>query len=128
MKQQNIKTVEIRDRATLIPAFAIRMLPSDEKEFFLFKGAGYGFSHPCIMLIAIEAPWQSARSSDEWRNSPRTLVTAHKWIEKHFDEIENGDVIDVEFILDEKEKPSFNAFMEEAIENAKAFQENCKNE
>ena len=88
MKNENIKMVEIRDRAALIPALAIRMLPSDESELFLMKHCGYGFSHPCIMLISIEAPWQSARHSDEWRNSARTMPKAHKFIEDNFDSIE----------------------------------------
>ena len=123
MRKENIKTVEIRDRATLIPAFAIKMLPSDEKELFLFKGAGYGISHPCIMLISIEAPWHAARSSDEWKGS-RTMATAHKWIEMNFDNIQSGEVIDVEFLLHEKEKPSLNSFIEEAMEASKLYEEN----
>ena len=123
MKQQNIKTVEIRDRATLIPAFAIRMVASDEKELFLFKGAGYrSIISPCILLVSIESPWHSARAWDEWRNSPRTMPTAHKWIEENFLDIQNGDVIDVEFILGEKNKPSLNSFIEEAMEAAKHFE------
>lgn len=121
MKSKNIKTVEIRDRATLIPAFAIKMLPSDEYELFLFKNAGYGYVHHCVMLVPIEAPWLSARSSDEYRNSARTLPIAHQWIEDHFDEIKNGDVIDVEFILGEKDRPSLNSFIEEKIEHYKVF-------
>jgi hypothetical protein len=115
MKTENIKTVEIRDRATLIPAFAIRMLPSDEYELFLFKDAGYRWVDPSIMLIAIESPWHSARSFDEWRNGGRSFPVAHKWIEDHFDEIKNGDVIDVEYILGEKENKSLNSFIEENL-------------
>lgn len=118
MKPENIKTVEIRDRGTLIPAFAIKMLPSDEKELFLFKGAGYGWVNPCIMLVALESPWHSARCSEEWINSTRTMPAAHKWIEDYFDEIANGDVIDVEFILGEKEYKSLNFFIEEKMELA----------
>ena len=106
MKNENIKVVEIRDRATFIPAFAIKMLPSDEKELFLFKGAGYGVLHPCVMLVSIKAPWQSARCSDDWKsNMGRTMYVAHQWIENNFDEIENCQVIDVEFLLKEVDKP-----------------------
>ena len=117
MKPENIKTVEIRDRGTLIPAFAILMLPSDEYELFLFKGAGYGYVHPCIMLVSIEAPWLSARFSDEWRDKSRTMFTAHKYIEDNFNEIKNGDVIDVEYILGEKEEKSLNSFIEEKLDH-----------
>jgi len=126
MKNENIKTIEIRDRGTLIPAFAIEMLPSDEKELFLFKGAGYGWVHPCILLISIEAPWHSARSWDEWKNSVRTMPVAHKWIEENFDEITNGDVVDVEFILKEKDHPSLNYFIEEKLNVLAGINDNEK--
>jgi hypothetical protein len=119
MKSENIKTVEIRDRCKFIPAFAIRMLPSDEFELFLFKQAGYGLFNPCIMLISIEEPWLSNRSSDEWINSPRTMPIAHKWIEDNFDKINNGDVIDIEFILGEKDAKSLNSFIEQKMEEFK---------
>src|ERR1700731_2670330 len=115
MKNENIKVLEIRDRSTLIPAFAIKMLPFDAMELFLFRCSGYsGFNHPCIILLSLQAPWHAAKHSDEWcERSPRTMSTAHKYIEKHFDQLKPGDVIDVEFILGEKDKPSINGFIEE---------------
>ena len=117
MKPENIKTVEIRDRATYIPAFAIRMWGSDVKELFLFKSCGYGIMGSCVMLIPLQAPWLSARCSDEQKNmNGRTIAEAHKWIEKNFSSINNGDVVDVEFILGEKDKPSLNSCIEEAME------------
>jgi hypothetical protein len=36
---------------------------------------------------------------------PRTFPVAHNWIIDHFDEISDGDVIDVEFILGETKQP-----------------------
>lgn len=114
MKCDNIKVVEIRDRATLIPALAIKMRASDAHELFLFMHAGYPIcSEPCVLLISIEAPCHSARCSDEWgERSARTMTTAHKWIQNHFDEIKSGQVIDVEFILKEKEKPCLSFMFE----------------
>jgi hypothetical protein len=118
MKSINIKTVEIRDRATLIPAFAIRMLPSDETELFLFKHCGYrSWSDPCILLVSIEAPWHSARSWDEWKEG-RTMPTAHKYIEDNFDSITSCQVIDVEFILGEVDKPCQSCLQEQLAEMA----------
>lgn len=106
MKMNNIKMVEIRDIATLIPAFAIRMLPSEEEELFLMKRSGYGIFNPCVMLIPINAPWESVRCAEEQsKDGGRTLFHAHNWIEKNFDKIENCQVVDVEFILGEVEKP-----------------------
>lgn len=108
--------VEIRDRATCIPAFAIKMLPQVEEELFLMKQCGYGFSFPCVILISIEAPWHSARSSDEWKNSARTMPIAHKYIEDNFESIESCAVIDVEFILNEVEKPCKSCLFEQMEE------------
>jgi hypothetical protein len=122
--KNDIKTVEIRDRGTLIPAFAIRMLPANEKEAFFFNESGYRSKpHPCILLIPFEAPWQSVRSSDEQdgRNG-RTLSIAHKWIEDHFDEIEACQVIDVEFILKEVDKPCLSAVRERVQEMLNRFE------
>lgn len=116
MKQENIKIVEIRDRITCIPAFAIRIVPSLELELFLFSHCGYDIYNPCILLISIQAPWLSARSSDEWHNSPRTMPTAHKWIEENFDSIQPGQVIDVEYILKEKDSASLGIIQERAGE------------
>lgn len=106
MKSENIKLVEIRDRATFIPAFAIRMIPEADCEKFLMSMVGYrDYFDPCIILISIEAPWHSARHWDEWTNSPRTMKVAHRFIEENWNDIKNGEVIDVEFILKEVDKP-----------------------
>ena len=113
MRSKNIKLIEIRDWATAIPAWAILMLPETEEELFLMKHCGYGMSHPCVMLISIAAPWTSAKSSDEWSNSVRTMPIAHQYIEKHFDELISGSVVDVEHILGEKDKPRQSMIYEE---------------
>jgi hypothetical protein len=107
MNPKNIKIVEIRDRATCIPAFAIRLLPEQEEEIFLFKHAGYrSIANPCIMLISIAVPQHCARYSGDWSTGRgRSMRIAHEWIEKKFEEIVNCQVIDVEFILGEVDKP-----------------------
>jgi hypothetical protein len=105
MKNENIRIVEIRDRATCIVAMAIKMIPNMQ-ERFLFCQIGYrSLSNPCILLVSLEAPWCSARCSDEWKGIGRTFPIAHKWIEENFDSIEPCQVIDVEFILGEVDKP-----------------------
>lgn len=101
-----IKMVEIRDRGTLIPAYAIEMIPRDDKERYLMRHCGYrSVMCPCFLLISIQQPSYSAKCSDEWPDNSRTMRTAHKYIEENFDSIQNGDVIDVEFILGEVDKP-----------------------
>jgi hypothetical protein len=84
------------------------------EELFLMKDCGYGVASACVMLVSIEAPWHSARSSDEWgERSQRTMTTAHKYIEKHFDELIPCAVVDVEYILGEKDKPSLSLIEED---------------
>lgn len=124
MNPKNFKVVEIRDRATCIVAFAIRMLPQTEEEIFLFKWAGYRSSaNPCIILISSSVPQCSARYHDEWRNVGRSFPEAHKYIEKNYDEIKNCQVIDVEFILGEVEKPCKSIMYEQIKEMLNEFKE-----
>lgn len=113
--------VEIRDRATCIPAWAIRMLPESEEEAHLMIKTGYGFAHPCIMLISIEAPRYSAQCSDQWPASARTMPRAHEYIEKNFDALKPCEVIDVEFILGEVDQPCKSCLEEQREETKKAL-------
>lgn len=124
MNPENIKIVEIRDRATFIPAMAIKLLPNNIDENFLFKSIGYWSSKPCILLIPLEAPWSSARCSNECRVVGRSMHEAHKWIESNWDSIVNCQVIDVEYILKEVEKPC-DSVRQEQINEAL---EKCENE
>jgi hypothetical protein len=39
----------------------------------------------------------------DWVNDPRTKKTAHWYIEQHWAELKDGDVVDVEFIQGETE-------------------------
>jgi hypothetical protein len=56
-------------------------------------GAGYGYLDPY-----------------NWPGAPmvRTFQVAHEYLEKHFDELETGTVIDVEFIVGETKEPKLS--------------------
>lgn len=124
--KNNFKIVEIRDRATFIPALAMRMVPENDLQKVLFQQIGYrSSSNPCILLMSLEAPWHSARSSDEWQErSGRTMSVAHQWIEKHYDSIVDCQVVDVEYILGEVEHPCLS-YRDEKIKEAL---DTCDNE
>ena len=47
-------------------------------------------------------------SSDPYYWGNRTMTTAHVYIEQHWDRIEDGSVIDVEFILKETKAPKIS--------------------
>lgn len=47
---------------------------------------------------------QAEYDSFNWSNA-RTMHVAHEYLKEHFDDLESGAVIDVEFILGETETP-----------------------
>lgn len=99
------KLLEIRDRATFIPALAIQFDSENEAERYLVASAGYGQTREAqrgyIALYRIDGETgQITTSSYAWKG-PRTMHIAHKYIQEHWPEINSGDVIDVEHILDE---------------------------
>lgn len=93
------KFVEIRDRATLIPALAIQLSGADG---YLPRRAG--FQSPMVYLIALSL--QKAHYDPyDWGGGARTLKVAHGWLEKHFNDVPDHGVVDVEFILGETPTP-----------------------
>lgn len=93
------KCLEVRDRATFIPVVAINTEPSCEAQRYLLRRSGYAPDGRTILLVNLN----DARAQNDayaWGNS-RTMSTAHLWIEEHFESLNDGDVIDVEFILGE---------------------------
>lgn len=95
------KLFEIRDAATFIPALAIRLSGEDG---YLVRRAGFGDSMQ-VELIHLNSQ-KVAYDAYEWDN--RTMNVAHLYIEQHWDELQNGQVIDVEYILGETTKPKLS--------------------
>jgi hypothetical protein len=106
----NTKTFEVRDRGTFIPILAIRLEPSNEADRYLLARAGYGTTpeeqRAFILLARITGGEGSVQCDPyEWPGGARTIPEAHRWLINHFDEVESGAVIDVEFILGETTAP-----------------------
>jgi hypothetical protein len=91
------KFVEIRDKATFIAAFTFRIQGADHP---LARRAG--FESPMVYLVALAT---QRAAYDPWSWGDRTFHVAHLWISEHFDELKDGDVVDVEFILGETAAP-----------------------
>jgi len=106
------KTIELRDKGTFIPMLAIKLEPGNEADRYLLSRAGYGVAAEdqgkYILLARIEGGNLAFHySPHEWPNR-RTFGVAHEWIIEHFDEIESGAVVDVEFILGETGQPKIS--------------------
>jgi hypothetical protein len=102
------KTVEIRDRATFIPALAIKLTPETDGDRYLLGRAGFGRSpekQAAYVLLARIAGGEGHFDCDAETWGSRTMTSAHRWLIEHFDEIESGAVVDVEFIEGERAAP-----------------------
>jgi hypothetical protein len=98
------KFIEIRDRATFIPALAIRLDPDTAQEITLCRRVGYALIDDTILMMLNGRSW-AFNDPYDWKDS-RTMKTAHDHIIKNWSAIKSGDVVDVEFILGEKAEPS----------------------
>ena len=95
------KMIEIRDRMTCIAAMAIQTPTalSDDIECAFFRQAGFRFEFPEVILMRLDNQ-DASYDPFHWTGS-RTMREAHKFIQANWDSLENGSVVDVEFILGE---------------------------
>ncbi len=105
------KMIEIRDKGTFIPALAVNLKPGNLDDRYLLARAGFG-TEPAdqaryVLLIRIEGSTMVHYDDLRWPNQ-RTLGVAHRHIIEHFDDLESGDVVDVEFILGETDEPKIS--------------------
>ena len=97
-----IKAIEIRDVATFIPAIAVGTLPDNEGQRYLLARCGYPRDGTTVVLMKL-SDQKAASDPYDWDSS--TMNVAHVWIEEHFAEIVDGQVVDVEFILGKTAAP-----------------------
>jgi len=97
-----VKLFELRDSKTFIPIIAVRDDGrGNEGERYLVRRAGLHGSdgYPPVLLTRLTGGGNA--ESDPYAWGDRTFQTAHIHLEKNFDAMQSGDVIDVEFILGE---------------------------
>jgi hypothetical protein len=101
------KTLEVRDTATRIDVMVFRMLAENlTQAHYVHDRNGHPRDGRSVVMMKI---YDQLATNDPWewegRGGGRTLQVAHQYVLDHFDELIDGDVIDVEFILGEtKEK------------------------
>ena len=94
------KLLEIRDSMTMIIALCINMNPTNEYQRKALRRYGYPCDgKPNIMLT--HASGNRNANNDPYFWSDRTFSTAHHYIIEHWNDLKEGDVVDVEFILKE---------------------------
>lgn len=102
------KLFEIRDEGTTIPTMAVRMKSDEEVEQWIIHRAGYVVLNNKDMFrqIILTNLNTSASSHDPHNHGrSRTMREAHLYIEKNWDTLESGDLIDVQFLRGETDKP-----------------------
>ena len=111
MKGLTTKAFEIRDRGTFVPVIATRLVSADPAEAYLPRRTGYNqFADAASVMVTRLNESVSGNEPHGWAS--RTLFQAHTYIESHFDELETGAVIDVEYILGESAGPKVSERLE----------------
>lgn len=93
-----VKLLEVRDRMTFLPVYAMSTKPSNSEQSYLLHRLGFN-SGDAIILARLNGETPSSADAYFWND--RTMQTAHLYIDEHWPELKDGDVIDVEFILGE---------------------------
>jgi hypothetical protein len=103
------KALEVRDEGTFIPVLAVNMNPAvgNEDQRWLLRRCGYSCNgKPNIILTALDGHGQATNDPYAWGG--RTYPVAHNYIIEHWDDLDDGDVIDVSFILGETAEPKIS--------------------
>jgi hypothetical protein len=99
--------LEVRDTGTFIAVVAVRMESANEGQRYLLRRCGYSPDHPAVVLFRMNGDGHAFSDPYSWTN--RTMQGAHLYIEEHFNELQDGDVVDVEFhVLGETSAPKIS--------------------
>lgn len=103
------KALEIRDEMTFIAALGVDMNPANEAQRNLLRRCGYPCDgQPNIILTRMDGGGHATNDPYGWEG--RTWPVAHRYIIEHWNELVDGDVVDVSFILGETKVPKTSEF------------------
>lgn len=94
------KILEIRDEGTFISCLAIELLPDNNEQYWYLLREGYRTVNKNIMITALFGERTASCDPYHWE-SRRTWGNAHNYIIEHWDMLNDGDVVDVQYILKE---------------------------
>lgn len=96
------KILEVRDEATMMLMLCVNMNPGSDYERKALRREGYPCSgQPNILMTRLSGHGEASNDPYGWHTSARTVPQAHDFIIKHWADLNDGDVVDVEFILGE---------------------------
>ena len=110
-EHMNVKVLEVRDRATMIPVMAVQLGAANNTERWLLMVAGYGYStddHKGYILLCQINGGRGEMVSDPFMHKMPEMQQAHIYIQDHWAELDHGAVIDLEFLRGEKDKPAIS--------------------
>lgn len=96
------KALEIRDDGSFIPVICIRPVPANEEQRYLLRRDGYrgDATESCVIVVKAQCE-KAAYDPYDWTGPTRTMRVAHAYIEQHWAMLQDGDVVDVQFLLGE---------------------------
>lgn len=107
-----VKCLEIRDEGTFIAALAVNMNPDSgptdnrdmyNSQHYLLRRCGYPCDgRPNIILTRLDGNGLATNDPYAWQSGARTWLVAHRYIIDNWDTLNDGDVVDVQFINGEK--------------------------
>lgn len=100
------KTFEIRDSGTLIPVLAFCLRATNETDWhYWHTKAGYPTDGSGIIIMNLH---NQKASVDPYSWKDRTMAYAHAFIYRNFNSLNNGDVVDVQYIIGETQTPKIS--------------------
>ncbi len=105
-----VKCLEIRDEGTFMPVIAIKPIAGNENQRYLLRRDGYtaDMTERCVILIKPQCRSVSYDPYDWDPKRGRTMRIAHLHVKKYWDALNDGDVVDVQFILGETKQPKMS--------------------
>lgn len=109
-----VKAFEIRDEGTFIAALAVDMNPTNDAQRYLLRRCGYACDgRPNVILTRVDGNGKATNDPYEWGG--RTWPVAHNFIIENWERLNDGDVVDVSFILGETSAPKVSERHDRAV-------------
>lgn len=98
-----VKVFELRDHGTHIGIFAMSTEAAPGQQYELNR-CGFPPGSRSVILGFLDGERESSADPDFWQG--RTIKPAHLYIEERFDDLKDGQVIDVRVLLGEATEPA----------------------